>query len=169
MKALEAPVIANRIGFVAAAMLFAAGTAEAQRPRSDRDAVVLDGRIPVITDARGRAARVEDPRLYFARERDKCQRHAARANWWRVRAVRGDRNAQRHELHEMRKAQRCFDRLLLRNEGKRARRAGRVAVMRPRTDRPAVVRRTDGAVVVRRGSDRGATVRRTGQISVVRR
>lgn len=106
-------MIASRIGFVAAGLLFAAGTAEAQRPRSDRDAVILDGRIPVITDTRGRVARVEDPRLYFARERDKCQRHAARADWWRA---RGGRNAQKHALHETRKAERCFDRLFAKQE-----------------------------------------------------
>jgi hypothetical protein len=105
----------NRAGFVAAVLLFGAGAADAQQPRSDRDGV-RDGRIPVIhddriaviRDTRGRASRVEDPRLYFARERDKCQRHAARANWWRA---RGGRNAQKHALHETRKAERCFDRL----------------------------------------------------------
>jgi hypothetical protein len=118
----------TRVGLLAGALLFAAGTADAQRPRSDRDAVVLDGRSPLITDARGRDARVADPRLYFARERDKCQRHAARANWWRARAVRGDRNAQKHELHETRKAQRCFDRLFAKQQKqalRNARKAGR--------------------------------------------
>jgi hypothetical protein len=102
-----------RAGFLGAALLFAAGTADAQRPRSDRDAVILDGRGPLITDVRGRSNRVEDPRLYFAHERDKCDRHAARANWWRA---RGGRNAQKHALHETRKAERCFERLLAKQE-----------------------------------------------------
>src|ERR671915_414670 len=101
MRNLEPVMTASRIGFVATALLFAAGTAEGQRPRSDRDAVIRDGRIPVITDTRGRVSRVEDPRVYFARERDKCQRHAARASWWRA---RGGRNAEKQGLHETRKA-----------------------------------------------------------------
>jgi len=113
----------NRAGFVAAVLLFAAGAADAQQPRSDRDGVrdgripvILDSRIPVIRDERGRGGRVEDPRLYFARERDKCQRHLARADWWRARAVRGHRNAQKHALHETRKADRCFDRLFAKQQ-----------------------------------------------------
>jgi hypothetical protein len=139
----------TRAGFLTAAFLFAAGTAQAQR--SDRDGV-LDGRIPVITDSRGRVSRdcrvdrtstaadvilgrrtsdrdtdcrieggrVADPRI-FARERDKCERHAARANWWRM---RGGRNAEKHALHEERKADRCFDRLFAKQQ-KQAVRDGR--------------------------------------------
>jgi Mg/Co/Ni transporter MgtE len=105
-------MIGSRAGFLTAALLFAAGTAEAQQPRSDRDGV-FDGRIPVITDTRGRVGRVEDPRLYFARERNKCERHAARANWWRA---RGGKNADKHALREAQKAERCFDRLFAKQQ-----------------------------------------------------
>jgi hypothetical protein len=121
MKTSEGTMTGIRVGFLTAALLGVASTAEAQR--SDRDGVrdgripvILDGRIPVITDGRGRDARVEDPRLYFARERDKCQRHVARANWWRARGLRGHPNAQRQVLHETRKAERCFDRLFAKQQ-----------------------------------------------------
>jgi hypothetical protein len=143
---------AIRVGSLTAALLFVAGAVEAQQPRSDRDGV-LDGRIPVITDSRGRVSRdcrydrtstaagvilgrrtsdrdvdcrveggrVVDPRI-FARERDKCERHAARANWWRL---RGGRNAEKHAQHEARKAERCFDRLFAKQEKRSVRDARR--------------------------------------------
>jgi hypothetical protein len=126
MTILEVQMIGSRAGFLTAALLFAAGTAEAQQPRSDRDGV-FDGRIPVITDTRGRVGRVEDPRLYFARERNKCERHAARANWWRA---RGGKNADKHALREAQKAERCFDRLFAKQQ-KRALRDARVARRNP--------------------------------------
>lgn len=175
----------NRAGLLTAALLFAAGAADAQQPRSDRDGV-LDGRIPVITDSRGRVARdcrydrtstaadvifgrrtsdrdldcrveggrVVDPRI-FARERDKCERHAAKAEWWRA---RGGRNWEKHAQHEMRKADRCFDRLFAKQE-KRALRDARKASR----DRDDVFRiggreqRTDGNGVwtLARGNGKG--------------